>query len=99
MQVTVQPETATLPDMPGRKPDHRGVATRQAILRALRERHDADLPPLSLREIGAVIGKHWTTVHDHIKPLQFDGLIRAEYGSVRLTAAGLRATEQFAKGA
>lgn len=85
------------PVMTERKPDRRGVATREAILRALRERHDGELAPPSLRELALEVQRHWTTVADHVSTLQADGLVTHGYGAIALTPAGLRASERFAR--
>lgn len=80
-----------------RKPDHRGVTARTAILRELRRREDAGLPAPTMRQLAAVTGASHASAILHVRTLAAAGLVE-QRGELRhrrpyLTPAGRIATD------
>lgn len=82
-------------DLMTRKPDHRGVAARAAILRELRRRLDAG-EPATVRALALALAMPPSTAGEHVATLRRAGMVTTRagrYGGLGLTDAGRIATD------
>ncbi|HAM58288.1 MAG TPA: hypothetical protein DCQ64_23900 [Candidatus Rokubacteria bacterium] len=74
----------------------RGRVARRAILAELRRRHDAGASPVTMQALATATGIRHGAVWRHVRVLKDAALvvsIRGPGGGIRLTDAGLRATD------
>ena len=74
-----------------------GVEARKAIMAEIRRREDAGEDPPTYRELGARIGRSYTTAREHVKTLVEVGLLQqsgeGRNRKVALTASGRICTD------